>query len=156
MNRILSFIVITTLLLATGACSGKKQPEQATVKTKSALSALRSMVGAYEKKDLPVFMADVANNYQDRKAFSGSLSAIFSKYESIRLNIQYTKMIILVQENGQVKASFNWDGEWLANGTTQKNSGRATLVFEGGGFKLLSIDGKNPFIPQQGEMPGSK
>ena len=155
MNRILSLIAITTLLLAAGACSGKKQPEQTAVRSKSALSVLRNMVSSYEKKDLPVFMADVANNYQDRKAFSASLAAIFSKNESIRLNIPYTKMIILVQENAQVKVTFNWDGEWMAAGATQKNGGRATLILEPGTFKLLSIEGKNPFVPQVSEIPGA-
>lgn len=156
MNRILALIAITTLLLFSSACSGKKQPEQAAVKSKSALSVLRNMTTAYEKKDLPVLLFDVATNYPDRKAFSASLESVFSATESIKLNIQYTRMMVLVQESGQVKATFNWDGEWLTSGTNQKNSGRATLLFEPGTFKLLSIEGKNPFVPQQGEMPGKQ
>ena len=63
-------------------------------------------------------------------------------------------MLIMIEEKGAIKTTFNWDGEWLAaGGTTQKNGGRVTLVFEPGSFKLLSIDGKNPFVPQPVEMP---
>lgn len=155
MNRIVSLLALTALLFVTPACSEKKPPEQAAIKSKNVLSTLRDLGAAYEKKDLSSFMANVSSVYSNREAFSKSIGTVFSKNESIHFNIQYTKMLILVEEKGQVKATFNWDGEWHAvEGTIQKNGGRVTLVFEPGTFKLLSIDGKDPFVPQPVEMPG--
>lgn len=155
MNRILSLLAITALLFTSSACGGKKPLEQSALKSKNVLSVLRDMNVAYEKKDSASFMANVSPVFQDREPFSKSLSAVFSQYETIRFNIQYTRMLIMVEEKGPIKATFNWDAEWLAaGGTLQKNGGRITLVFEPGSFKLVSIDGKNPFIPQQGELPG--
>jgi hypothetical protein len=155
MNRLLSLIVLTALLFTVSSCSGKKPPEQTAIRSKNVLSVLRDINRAYEKKDLAAFMADVSPNYQDRDALSGSLATVFSRQETIHFNIQYSKMLIMVDEKGQAKASFNWDAEWLAtSGTTQKSGARVTMVFEAGTFKLLSIDGKNPFVPQPSEMPG--
>ncbi|MCK9420105.1 MAG: hypothetical protein M0R70_12075 [Nitrospirae bacterium] len=155
MKQLFTLLAITALLFTTSACSGKKTPDQSAVKSKNVLSALRDMRTAYEKKDLSSFMDNVAPAYQDREAFSRSLAAVFLKNETIHFNIQYTKMLIMVEEKGPIKTSFNWDGEWLAvGGTTQKNGGRVTLVFEPGNFKLMSIDGKDPFVPLPVEMPG--
>ena len=155
MKRLFTLLAITALLFTTSACSGKKPPDQSAIKSKNVLSALRDIRSAYEKKDLSSFMDNVAPGYQDREALSKSLAAVFLKNETIHFNIQYTKMLIMVQEKGPIKATFNWDGEWLAvGGTTQKNGGRVTLVFDPGSFKLMSIDGKNPFVPLPVEMSG--
>lgn|SRR5574341_1216936 len=155
MNRILSLLAITALLFTSSACGGKKPLEPSALKSKNVLSVLRDMSVAYEKKDSASFMANVSPVFQDREPFSKSLSAVFSQYETIHFNIQCTRMLIMVEEKGPIKATFNWDAEWLAaGGTLQKNGGRITLVFEPGSFKLVSIDGKNPFIPQQSEMTG--
>jgi len=155
MNRIVSLLALSALLFVAPACSEKKLPEQAAVKTKNVLSTLRDLGAAYVKKDLSSFMANVAPAYSGRETFSKSLATVFSKNETIRFNIQYTKMLITVEEKGNIKTTCNWDGEWHAvEGTTQKNGGRVTLVFEPGSFKLLSIDGKDPFVPQPVEMPG--
>jgi hypothetical protein len=102
-------------------------------------------------------MANVAPGYKDREALSSSLASVFSKNETIRFNIQYTKMLIMVEEKGPIRTTFNWDGEWHAvGGATQKNGGRVTLVFDPGSFKLVSIDGKDPFVPLPVEQPGKK
>ena len=54
-------------------------------------------------------------------------------------------------------AAFNWDSEWqTAGGSVQKNSGRSTFIFDPRETKLVSIDGKNPFIPQPAETPGKQ
>ena len=157
MNRLFALLAITALFFTTSACSEKKPPEPAAIKSKNVLSALRDMRSAYEKKDLSSFMDNVAPGYQDREAFSRSLEAVFLKNETIHFNIQYTKMLIMVQEKGPIKTTFNWDGEWLAVGAPiQKNGGRITLVFDPGSFKLMSIDGKNPFVPQPVETPGKQ
>jgi hypothetical protein len=157
MNRIAALLAIAMMLFTTSACSAKKPPEQTTVRSKNVLAALRDMQSAYEKKSLSSFMDNVATGFKDREALSLAIAAVFLKNESIRFNIQYTKMIIVVEEKGPIKVSFNWDGEWHAvGGTTQKNSGRATLVFDPGSFKVVSIDGKDPFVPVPAEIPGKQ
>lgn len=155
MKRLFTILAVTALLFTTAACSAKKPTDPSAIKGRSVLSALRDLRSAYEKKDLSSFMDNLAPGYQDREAFSRSLAEVFLKNETIRFNIQYTKMLITVEEKGPIKATFNWDGEWTAvGGTTQKNGGRVTLVFEPGGVKLMSIEGKDPFVPQPVEMPG--
>lgn len=155
MNRIAPLFTLIALLFAFPACGGKKPPEQTAVLSKNVLTTLRDLGKSYEKKDLASFMAEVSPGYRERDVFSKSVTAVFSKYETIHFNIQYVKMLIMVEEKGQIKASFNWDAEWLAaGGTTQKDGGRVTMVFEPGSFKLVSIDGKNPFLAQPGETPG--
>jgi hypothetical protein len=155
MIRSCILLALATLLCTTSACSAKKPPEQTAIKSKNILTALRDIDKAYEKKDLSSFMDNVAPGFQDRDALSKSLAGVFLKNETIRFNIQYTKMLIVVEEKGPIKATFNWDGEWLAvGGTTQKNGGRVTLIFDPGSFKLMSIDGKNPFVPLPVVMPG--
>jgi len=148
MNRILVFLIATTLLLTTAACSEKKLPAVAAAKSKNMLTVLRELDDTYQKKDLAGFMAQVAPVYPDREALSSSLAAVFGKYETISLNIQYTKMLIMIEEKGKVRTTFNWDGTWRkTGGDIQKDGGRVTLIFAPGDFKLLAIDGKNPFVP---------
>jgi hypothetical protein len=157
MKRLLFLLAISTLLFATSACSGKKLPDQSAVKGKNILAVLKNMQSAYEKKDLSSFLDNVAPGYQDREAFSKSLADVFSKNETIRFNIQYAKMLITIKEKGPITVACNWDGEWTAvGGTTQKNGGRVTLVFDPGSSKLMSIEGKDPFVPQPVEMPGKQ
>ena len=155
MKRLFTLLTITALLFTTSACSAKKTPDQSAVKGRNILAVLKDMRSAYEKKDLSSFMDNVAPGYQDRDALSKSLADVFLKNETIHFNIQYTKMLITVEEKGSIKTTFNWDGEWIAGGgTTQKNGGRVTLVFGPGNSKLMSIEGKDPFVPQPVEMPG--
>lgn len=157
MKRLFTLLAITALLFSTSACSSKKTPDPSSIKGKNVLSALRDIRSAYENKDLSSFMDNVAPGYQDREALSGSLATVFLKNETIHFNIQYTKMLIMVEEKGPIKATFNWDGEWRAlEGTSQTNGGRVTLVFDPGSFKLVSIDGKNPFTPLPVELPGKQ
>lgn len=157
MNRIMSLLAITLLLFTTTACSGKKPPTQAAIKSSGVISTLRDLSHMFEKKNLPGFMNSVSDRYKDRQAFSASLEAVLAKYESVRFTVQYTKMLIMIDEKGMTKAAFNWDSEWqTAGGSAQKNGGRVTFVFDPKDSKLVSIDGKNPFIPQAVETPGSK
>jgi len=157
MKQLFTFLAITALLFTTSACSGKKTPDQSAVKGRNILAVLKDLRSTYEKKNLSAFMDNVAPGYQDREALSKSLADVFLKNETIHFNIQYTKMLITVEEKGPIKATFNWDGEWIAvGGTTQKNGGRATMVFAPESSKLMSIDGKDPFVPQPVEMPGKQ
>lgn len=157
MRRIIPVFFIVFLILAASACSSKKPPEQAAVRSKNILSVLRDLNKSYEKKDLDAFLSGVASPYSDREAFARSLAGVFSKYETIHFNIQYTKMLIMIEEKGTIKATFTWDGEWIATGgATVKDGGRVTFAFEPKNFKLISIEGKNPFLAQPGETPGAK
>lgn len=155
MNRVLALFAVFAVLVVFPACSGKKTPEQAAVKSKNVLSVLRGMNKAYEQRDLDAFMSDVSAEFPGRAAFAKSLTEVFSKYETVHFNIQYAKMLITIEEKGPIRTTFTWDGEWLtAGGSSVKDGGRVTLVFEPGGFKMSSIDGKNPFLAQPGETPG--
>jgi hypothetical protein len=158
MDRILSCLLISLLLLTGAACSGaKKPPEQSAVQGNKVIAALQDMSRAYEKENLSAFMGRIANAYKDRQAFAASLESVFTKYETVRFTIQYTKMLITVEERGMTRAAFNWDSEWqTAGGSVQKNSGRSTFVFDPREATLVSIDGKNPFIPQPAESTGKQ
>jgi len=157
MNRMLSSLAVIILITTASACNPKKPIEQTEYKTKTVLGVLKDMDKYYEKKDLDSFMSDVSMSYADRNAFAKVLAAVFSKFESIHFNIQFTKMIIFIDPTSKIKVSFTWDADWTAAGETSvKDGGRVTLIFEPGDFKLISIDGKNPFLAQPGETPGSK
>lgn len=155
MSRALSLFVLAAFLFTAAACSEKKTPDPAAIQGKNILSVLKSMSRSYEQKNLNSFMSDVTSRYPDREAFSKSLTTVFAKYSTIHFNIQYAKMLIMAKEEkqrGQIRASFNWDAEWLGTqGISQKNGGRVTLVFDAGSFKLVGIEGKNPFIPVEGQ-----
>lgn len=153
MNRMLVLIITATLLLAAMACSEKKLPAVAATKSRNMLSVLRELNDAYQKKDLADFMAQVAPLYPEREALSSSLATVFSKFETVSLNIQYTKMLVMIEEKGTVRTTFNWEGAWhKAGGDVQKDGSRVTLVFAPGDFKLLAIEGKSPFVPTESKV----
>jgi hypothetical protein len=157
MNRILALFAVFTILIVFLACSSKKPPEQAAIKSKNVLSVLKTMNKSYEQKDFDAFMSDVSVRFPGRPAFEKSLVEVFAKYETIHFNVQYAKMLIVVEEKGPIRTTFTWDAEWLSRGGgALKDGGRVTLVFEPMSFKLVSIDGKNPFLAQPGETPGNK
>ena len=156
MSRILPILFIVTLLFTSSACSGKKQPEQSAVRSKNVLAALREMSAFYEKKNLDAFLSVVSNDFSDRTTFARSLTSVFAKYETIRFNIQYSKMIIMIGQKGEMKTTFTWNAEWLMAGASVQDGGRVTLVFEPEHNKLVSIEGKNPFLAQPGETPGKQ
>ena len=96
-------------------------------------------------------MDKVASAYPDREAFAKSVEKIFSTYQTIRFKLHYTKMLVMVQDKGNIKATFTWEGEWkTTGGRIVKDGARVTLVFDPGTYKLLGIDGKNLFMPVGG------
>ncbi len=152
MNRLLAFVALITILFSSAACSKKSPPTQSAVQTHDALSTLRGLTGAYEKKQLSSFMDKVSKDYPDRQAFSQSIAGIFTKYDTIRFTVQYTKMFVMIEEKAKIKMTFNWDGEWqTTGGKIVKDGGRVSFVFDPKGAWLLSIDGKNPFVPVEGQ-----
>jgi hypothetical protein len=153
MKRIPLFFIIMAIVFSTSACSAKKPLDLSAVKTKNVLSVLKDLTQFYEAKNLDSFMAYVTTDYQERELFSRSLTEVFAKYKTIHFNIQYTRMLVTIQDRGQIKVSCNWDAEWVAPaGTSQKSGGRATFSFDQTNFKLVAIDGKNPFIPTENTM----
>ena len=153
MNRILMLLIAATLLFTAAACSEKKLPAVAAAKSKNMLTVLRDLDDTYQKKDLAGFMAQISPLYPEREALSSSLATVFGKYETISLNIQYTKMLIMIEEKGKVRTTFNWAGAWRkAGGDVAKDGGRVTLIFAPEDFKLLAIDGKNPFVPTENKV----
>lgn len=157
MKRSSSLIILLACLVVLSNCSSKKPPEPSAVKSKNILSVLRDMDAAYEKKNLASFMSSITADFRDRAGLEKSLAAVFAKYELIAFNIQYAKMTIFVDQQGQMKTTFTWDAEWHATGgAIVKDGGRVTMVFEPANYKLVSIDGKNPFLAQPGETPGAK
>lgn len=148
MKRILSVTVTAILLFGISACGEKKPPEPSAYQGKKVLSVVRDLAQAYEKRDLGGFMDLVAKGYGGREAFEGSIRQVFSKYDSIHFTFQSAKMLVMVPDRGNIKAAVNWDGEWrTAKGGFSKDGGRVTLVFDPGDFRVLAIEGKNPFMP---------
>ncbi|HUL00058.1 MAG TPA: hypothetical protein VLX29_04305 [Nitrospirota bacterium] len=148
MKRSISFLFILSLLFSAVACSSKVPLDRTGIQTKSILSVLNDISRSYENKNLSAFLSNVSDSYSDRDTFSNSLVALFAKCKAINFKIHYTKMLIVITEKGQIKVSCNWETEWLAlDGTSQKNGGRVTFVFEQKNFKLASIDGASPFFP---------
>ena len=150
MNRLLAFVALISILFSSVACSKKTPPTQAAVQTHDALSTLRDLTAAYEKKQLSSFMDKVSKEYRNRQAFSQSIAGIFTKFDTIRFTVQYTKMFVMIEEKAKIKMTSNWDGEWqTAGGKVVKDGGRVSFVFDPKGARLLSLEGKNPFIPQE-------
>ncbi len=150
MNRLLAFVALISILFSSAACSKKAPPTQAAIQAEGALSTLRELAGAYEKKQLSTFMDKVSKDYPDRQAFSQSIAGVFTKYDAIRFTVQYTKMVVMIDEKANMKLTCNWDGEWqTAGGKIVKDGGRGSFVFDPKGARLLSLEGKNPFIPAE-------
>lgn len=154
MKRLFSCLVLTLLVVSPSACSSAKPPTQAAVQGNKVIASLKDLSSMYEKKNLPGFMSIIADSYPDRQALASSIQTVFGNYESVQFTIQYPRMFIEVANNGTTRTTFNWNSAWEAKGAVLKNSGRDTFVFESGEGRLISIEGKNPFIPQAIETPG--
>src|SRR5512143_2001430 len=133
MNRIPALFAVFAVLIFFPACSSKKPPEQAAVKSKNVLSVLRGMNKAYEQKDLDAFMSDVSASFPGRPAFTKSVTEVFAKYDTIPFNIQYARMLILIEDKGPIRATVTGDAEGLTTkGGVLKDGGRVTRVFDPG------------------------
>ncbi len=148
MNRLFALVSACTLLLTLASCSEKKPPEVAAYQGKKVLDIVRTLAKEYQDKDLGGFMDEIAKNYPDRGAFETSIKAVFTRYDSIRMTVHNTKMLVLVPDRGNIKAEVNWDAEWRTSaGGMIKDGGRVTLVLDAKDFLLVAIEGKNPFLP---------
>ena len=153
MNRSCNAVIALFLALMLSSC-GTVPLGKAGLQGENVLSAVRELTGAYEKRNIEAFMEKISTAYPDREGFGKSVETIFSTYQSIHIKLHYTKILVMVQEKGNIKATFTWEGEWqTSGGKIVKDGARVTLVFDPGTFKLLGIDGKNMFIPSDSPVP---
>lgn len=153
MNRLLFALAAAVILCSAPACSSTPPPSPAGVEGNKIISALRDLSGMYKEKNHSGFMSMISGRYPEREAFAGAIRSVFTRYQTVQFTVQSTKMFITVEDRGASRASFNWESSWESpGGSILRNSGRATFVFEAKEAKLISIDGKNPFIPQQIEQ----
>jgi hypothetical protein len=150
-----SFTAAITFFLALLISSCSTVPlGKAGLQGEGTLAAIRDLTGTYERRDLDAFMEKVAPAYPEREAFGTSVEKVFAAYQTIRFKLHFTKILVMVQEKGGIKATFTWEGEWrTTGGKIVKDGARVTLVFDPGTYKLLGIDGKNLFIPSDAPAP---
>jgi hypothetical protein len=150
-----SFTAVIAIFIALMISSCATAPLGKTgLQGEATLAAIRNLTSAYEQRDLEVFMDKVSSAYPDREALEKSVKKIFSTYQTIRFKLHFNKILVFVQDKGNIKATFTWEGEWkTTGGRIVKDGARVSLVFDPGTFKLVGIDGKNMFIPSEGPTP---
>jgi hypothetical protein len=152
MRRFLVLVLIPFSLLV--ASCAKEPLKEAGLHGEGTLGAVRDLAKTYERRDPEAFMDRVAPAYPDREAFRRSLEGVFASYQNIRFTVQYAKMLVAVEYKGNIKATFTWECEWnTGGGKTVRDGSRVSLVFDAGTYKLLAVDGKNPFIPAPTPVP---
>jgi hypothetical protein len=157
MKRFIALTAIAILLAAASACGTAKPPTAQAAQGNRVIATLEDLSSLYGKKDLERFMGLVHADFKDRQAFAASIKAVFSSYETVQFTVQYTKMLITIDDKGTTRATFNWDSGWeTAGGSILKNGGRVVFVFDPRQAKLTAIEGKSPFIPQAIEPPGKQ
>jgi hypothetical protein len=156
MKRLFPVLVVIPIVLLATSCA-TTPPKQAAIQGEGVLAAVRAIANAYEKRDLDAFMDAVSVAYPERDTLEKSVAGVFSEYQTIRFTIHYTRMLIEIKYQGKINATFTWEGEWqTAGGKTVKDGARGTLIFDPGTYKLMQVEGKNPFVPQPGETPGKQ
>jgi hypothetical protein len=153
MKHSFSTIIVFILALMMYSCSTVPLGK-AGLQGEGTLGAIRDLTGAYERRDLDAFMEKVAPAYPEREAFQTSVEKVFTTYRTIRFKLHFTKILVMVQDKGDIKATFTWEGEWqTTGGRIVKDGARVTLVLDPGTYKLLGIDGKNLFLPSENPAP---
>ena len=153
MHRLRTGIIALTLTIMATACATTPLGK-AGLKGEQTIAAVRDLTSSYEQRNIGAFMDKVSTAYPEREELRRSVERIFSLYQTIRFKVNYTKMVILVQEKGNVKVTFTWEGEWsTSGGKIVKDGARVTLVLDPGVYKLLGIEGKDPFVPSDNPAP---
>jgi hypothetical protein len=156
MKRSFTAVIALFLALMISSC-GKVALGPVGLQSEKILSAMRELKGAYERRDIDAFMDKVSTAYPDREGFQRKVETIFSTYQSIRFKLHDNKMIVLIQDKGNIKATFTWEGEWkTSGGRIVKDGARVTLVLDPGVYKLLNIEGTNLFVPSEGPLVPSQ
>ena len=146
-----SLVLFTALFLlaASTACS-KKPLTGAALQGESTLSMLRALSDAYEPKNTAAFMSRIDERFKDRDSLEKELERIFKSYQAISFSVQPLKMLVVVEQRGPIRTTFNWHGEWqTAGGRTVKDGGRVTFELDPATNRLIAIDGRNPFLLQK-------
>ena len=152
MNRVLALILLPLALLLS-SCA-KDPLKQAGLQGEGTLEAVRGLANAYERRDLDGFMDRVSPVFDGRDALKAEVEKIFATYQNIGFSVQTRKMLFTVEHKGNLLATFTWEGEWgTTGGRIVKDGARVTFVLDAGTYKLLSIDGKNPFVLSTTPMP---
>jgi hypothetical protein len=153
MKRSFTAFIVIFLALMISSCATAPLGKTG-LQGEATLAAVRDLTSAYERRDIDVFMDKISSTYPDREGFGKSVDKIFSTYQTIRFKLHFTKILVFVQDKGNIKATFTWEGEWkTTGGRIVKDGARVTLVFDPGTYKLLGIDGKNMFIPSDNPTP---
>jgi len=153
MRRTSPVLILLTALLLFASCATEPL-KQAGMQGESTLGLVRDLASAYERKDIEAFMEKVSPAYPDRDGFRRSLEGVFSSYQTIGMKVQYTRLLISVPAKGDIRMTYTWEGEWQSSGgKIIKDGARSTLLLDKGTFKLLGIEGKNPYLPAQSPVP---
>jgi hypothetical protein len=153
MRRTSPILFLPAVLLLIASCAPEPL-KQAGMQGESVLGLVRDLASAYERKDIESFMEKVSPAFPDRDGFRRSVENVFSAYQTIRQKVQYTRLQITVPAKGDIKMTFTWEGEWhTLGGKIIKDGARSMLLLDKGTFKLLGIEGKNPYLPVQNPVP---
>ncbi len=147
-------LFVVLFLLAVLAGCAKEPLKQAGIQGEGIVQSVRDLASAYERRDIDGFMDKVSISYPDRENLRKSVDSVFSTYQTIKFSVQYSRMLIMVQQKGDIKAVFTWEGEWqTSGGKIVKDGARGTLAFDPQAFKLMGVEGKNPFVPVEQQLP---
>ena len=146
MKRTFSALFVAILAIMASSCA-KEPLKEAGIMGERTYAVIRDLNSAYERRDLDAFMEQIGSAYPDRDAFRKNVEQVFLSYQTIKQKIYTNRMQIIVQEKGNIKAVFTWEGEWQTQGgKIVKDGARSTLVVDKGEYRLIGIEGKNPFL----------
>jgi len=153
MNRSFTTVIVLFLVMMLSACSTVPLGK-AGLQGERTLAAIRDLTGAYERRDLDAFMEKVAPAYPEREAFRTSVEKVFAAYQTIHFKLHFTKILVFVQDKGNIKATFTWEGEWrTTGGRIVKDGARVTLVLDPGTHQKGRSHRSIPDAWQQGLQP---
>jgi hypothetical protein len=153
MQRTFNALLIVILAITASSCA-KEPLKQAGLQGEHTYSVIRDLNSAYERRDLDAFMEQVGPAYPDRDGFRKAVENVFLTYQTIKQKIYTNRMQLTVQEKGNIKAVYTWEGEWQTQGgKIVKDGARSTLIIDKSSYKLIGIDGKNPYLVTETPVP---
>jgi hypothetical protein len=154
MNRIgPPAVILFAVALLLSAC-GKSPLGPAGVQGENSVTTVRDLTSAYERRDIDAFMEKVSPKFPDRPSFQRSIEKVLAAYQKIHFKPLFNRSLITVPFKDGIKVTFTWEGDWkTTGGKVVKDGAQVTLVLETGTYKLIGIEGKNPFIPTEGPSP---
>jgi len=154
MYRKLAILLFSLSLVLVSSSCGKAPLGPVGLQAENVLAAVRDLNRAYERRDLDSFMEKVSPAYPDRDGFRKAVENIFLSYQTIKQKVFTNRMEVYVQDKGNIKTAFTWEGEWQTKGgKIVKDGARSTLVLDKGVFKLMDVEGKNPYLLYENPVP---